>query len=56
MKRQKIKICSLDFLIFAHERRLEEEELLDEGYIEECERSSYSEMRRSYVEYLRELD
>ena len=56
MKRQKIKICSLDFLMFAYERRLEEEELLDEGYIEECERSSYYEMRRSYVEYLRELD
>ena len=56
MKRQKLKICSLDFLMFAYERRLEEEELLDEGYIEECERSSYSEMRRSYVEYLRELD
>lgn len=56
MKRQKIKICSLDFLMFAYERRLEEEELLDEGCIEECERSSYSEMRRSYVEYLRELD
>lgn len=56
MKYQRIKFYSLDFLMFAHERRMEEEELLDEGYIEEWERSSYSEMRRSYVEYLRELD
>ena len=56
MKHQKIEFFSLDFLMFAHERRMEEEELLDEGYIEECERSSYSEMRKSYVEYLRELD
>ena len=56
MEHQKIEFFSLDFLMFAHERRMEEEELLDEGCIEECERSSYSEMRRSYVEYLRELD
>ena len=56
MKHQKIEFFSLDFLMFAHERRMEEEELMDEGYIEEWERSSYYEMRKSYVEYLRELD
>ena len=54
-KRQKIEFCSLDFLLFAYERRLEEEELLDEGTMEEWECSSIDEMRQSYAEYLRDL-
>ena len=41
--------------MFAYERRLEEDELLDEGYMEECDRLSVAEMRKSYVEYLRDL-
>ncbi len=51
----KIRICSLDFLIYAHELRLEEEELLDEGYIEAHERLSKAEMRKCYEDYLRSL-
>ena len=52
---RRIKICSLDFLMYAHELRLEENEKLDEGYMEEVERLSLAEMRRSYAEYLRDL-
>ena len=51
----KIRICSLDFLIYAHELRLEEEELLDEGYMEANERLSKAEMRKCYEDYLRSL-
>ena len=46
---------SLDFLMYAHERRLEEDELMDEGYMDAYERLSVAEMRRSYAEYLRNL-
>ena len=52
---KRIKICSLDFLMFAQERRLEEDEMLDEGFMEEYERLSIAEMRSSYAEYLRGL-
>jgi len=55
IKRQKIEFCSLDFLMFAYEQRLEEEELLDEGAMEEWECSSVDEMRKSYAKYLRSL-
>jgi hypothetical protein len=55
MKRERIEVCSLDYLMFAYERRLEEDELLDEGYMEACDRLSVAEMRKSYVEYLRDL-
>ena len=46
MKRKRIEICSLDFLMFAYERRLEEEELMDEGRMEVCERASVYEMKK----------
>ena len=46
---------SLDFLMYSHEVRLEEDELMDEGYMDEYERMSTAEMRRSYAEYLRDL-
>lgn len=55
MKKSKIEICSLDFLLFAYEQRLEEEEMLDEGYIESFERLSVAEMRECYAGYLRGL-
>ena len=55
MKRERIEVCSLDYLMFAYERRLEEDELLDEGFMEACDRLSVAEMRNSYVEYLRDL-
>ena len=51
----RIRICSLDFLMYAHEVRLEEDEKLDEGYMEDYERLSLAEMRKSYAEYLRDL-
>ena len=46
---KRIKICSLDFLMYAYERRLEEDELMDEGYMDAYERLSEAEMRRSYA-------
>lgn len=55
MKRERIEVCSLDYLMFAYERRLEEDELLDEGFMEACDRLSVAEMRKCYVEYLRDL-
>lgn len=54
-KRQKIEFCSLDFLMFVYEQRLEEEELIDEGSMEEWECSSVDEMRKGYAKYLRSL-
>ena len=54
-RRQRITTCSLDFLIYAYERRLEEEEMIEEGSMEVCERSSYYELRESYNEFLIEL-
>ena len=54
-RRKRIEICSLDFLIYAYERRLEEEEMIEEGSMEVCERSSYYELRESYNEFLMEL-
>ena len=53
---ERIRFCSLDFLIYAHELRLEEEELLDEGCIETHERLSIAEMRKSYENYLKDGD
>lgn len=53
---KRIKIYSLDFMMYAQERRMEEDEMMDEGYMEESERLSVSEMRESYAEYLRDLD
>lgn len=52
---RRIKICSLDFLMYAQEVRLEEDEMVDEGYMEDHERLTVAEMRRSYAEYLRDL-
>ena len=51
----RIKMCSLDFLMYAQEVRLEEDEMVDEGYMEDHERLTVAEMRRSYAEYLRDL-
>ena len=55
MKKVRIKFYSLDFLMFAYERRLEEDEMMDEGRMDEYERLSEAEMRRSYAKYLRDL-
>lgn len=49
-KRQRIELFSLDFLLYAYERRLEEEELMDEDRMEVCERASYYELRESFLE------
>lgn len=55
MKKERIKIYSLDFLMFAYERRLEEDEMMDEGYMDESDRLSAADMRRSYAKYLKDL-
>ena len=52
---KRIKVCSLDFLMYAQEVRLEEDELMGEGCMEACERLSVADMRRSYAKYLRDL-
>ena len=52
---KRIEIYSLDYMMFVHEQRLEEDELLDEGIMEECDRLSVAEMRKSYAKYLRDL-
>ena len=52
---RRIKMYSLDFLMYAHEVRLEEDVLMDEGYMEDYERLSVAEMKRSYAEYLSDL-
>ena len=49
MKRKGIEICSRDFLMFAYEHRLEEEELMDEGRMEWCERASVYEMKKYFL-------
>lgn len=50
---RRIKVYSLDFMMYAHEVRLEEDELMDEGRMDEASRLSPAEMRRSYARYLR---
>lgn len=52
---RKVEIYSLDFLMYAHEVRLEEDELMDEGRMDGASRTSPAEMRRRYVRYLRNL-
>jgi hypothetical protein len=41
--------------MYAQEVRLEEDELKDEGYMDDYERLSVAEMKRGYAEYLRDL-
>ena len=55
MKTRRIKLYSLDFIMYAQEVRLEEDEMVDEGYLEDYERLSVADMRKSYAEYLRGL-
>ena len=52
---RRIKIYSLDFLMYAQEVRLEEDELKDKGYMDDYERLSVAEMKKGYAEYLRDL-
>ena len=52
---RRIKMYSLDFLMYAQEIRLEEDEMMEEGYIDDYERLSVAEMKRGYAEYLRDL-
>ena len=52
---KRVKFYSLDFLMYAQEVRLEEDEMMDEGYMDEYERLSLADMRRNYAEYLRNL-
>ena len=52
---KKIVFYSLDFMMYTHERRMEEDEMMDEGSMDEWERLSLDEMRKSYAKYLRDL-
>lgn len=52
---RRVKMYSLDFLMYAHEVRLKEDELMDEGYMDDYERLSEAELRKRYNKYLREL-
>ncbi len=50
MKQRRIKMYSLDFLMFAYEKRVEEEEMIEDGRMEAWERCSMYELRESYDE------
>ena len=52
---RRIKMYSLDFLMYAQEIRLEEDEMMEEGYIDDYERMSVAEIKRRYEEYLRDM-
>ena len=52
---RRVKMYSLDFLMYAHEVRLKEDELMDEGYMDDYERLSEAELRKRYNKYLRDL-
>ena len=52
---RRVRVYSLDFMMYAHEVRLEEDELMDEGRMDEANRLSPAELRRSYKRYLKEL-
>ena len=52
---RRIKIYSLDFLMYAQEVRQEECELMNEGFMDEYERLSVAEIKRGYAKYLRDL-
>ena len=50
MKQRRIKFYSLDYLTYIHDVRIEEDEQIEMGWMEEQERASMSEINRRYSE------
>ena len=50
MKQRRIKFYSLDYLTYVNEVRIQEEEQIEMGWMEEQERASMSEIYRRYSE------
>ncbi len=48
MKQRRIKFYSLDYLTYVNEVRIQEEEQIEMGWMEEQERASMSEINRRY--------
>jgi hypothetical protein len=50
MKQRRIKFYSLDYLTYVNEVRIQEEEQIEMGWMEEQERASMSEINHRYSE------
>lgn len=50
---KRTKIYSLDFLMYVQQHREEEEELIETGQMEECERCSLSEIQKRFAKDLK---
>ena len=50
MKQRRIKFCSLDYLTYVHDVRVDEDEQIEMGWMEEQERASISEIHSRYSE------
>lgn len=50
MKQRRIKFYSLDYLTYVNEVRIQEEEQIEMGWMEEQERASISEIHSRYSE------
>ena len=50
MKQRRIKFYSLDYLTYVNEVRIQEEEQIEMGWMEEQERASMSEINYRYSE------
>ena len=50
MKQRRIKFYSLDYLTYVNEVRIQEEEQIEMGWMEEQERASMSEIYSRYSE------
>jgi hypothetical protein len=50
MKQRRIKFYSLDYLTYVHDVRVEEDEQIEMGWMEEQERASMSEIYSRYSE------
>lgn len=45
---RRTKVYSLDFIMYVQQHREEEEELIETGQMEQCERYSLSEIQRRF--------
>lgn len=50
MRQRRIKFYSLDYLTYVNEVRIQEEEQIEMGWMEEQERASMSEIHSRYTE------
>ena len=50
MRQRRIKFYSLDYLTYVNEVRIQEEEQIEMGWMEEQERASMSEINSRYSE------